>query len=552
MARNKKHPGIIKKFLYLMVLFCAFPTIITWYSIHQNKVFGAYDLLLQKLSELKISVIELEFVLDIHVVEKRYLTNDNAIVLQSVDALDSSMKELYLPRYAKVINRNDLAINMVAKVIDNWGDVREKTLNVVDITTEEEAHLIHYTVDTKAYALNEFLNKLILEVKGERNSSLKDRRDVLLFLLVIFLIIILTTGGFFYYGELTSIKKLCSRLDVCEKDGEKSLDVAELRGSAKGLADGVSVLLSDAYEAKEQAEKSYFDTMIGYQYLAGKIEVLYKLSSTAGKSLSPFEVFMSAAQGAIEYTKACAAAIYILEGEEYVLKVSKGFSGQFFHSAEVMKEIGFEGDKVVMGVPDSLVFSNLDGFPDERMMGTLRAEAVTEVALTPVIQGDVVIGVLLTAYKDDNFELDDEIYFRALAANIGVAVGYSRLFYGEHEQKRFFEKILSQFAMPIAAFNKDGLCIYSNKLMNSIIGLGSDAALMDSYNILMDEAFKAGEGLGVLKAAFKGIVGSYEAKLPYLVDAANPEGDARINVQPIFDDNGNMVCIVVLVEAQVS
>jgi transcriptional regulator with GAF, ATPase, and Fis domain len=305
----------------------------------------------------------------------------------------------------------------------------------------------------------------------------------------------------------------------------------------------LSQVINEAFEKKKETSLGMEDRLQGLEReIVAKIEKLDALnvvSTMLASSLSQYEIFMGALTEVLKVVGADAGAVYLIDKDLLKLKVSKGFSETFFYKGEdvPLKEKFVDGKLS----KEPMVFKSLDLCPDGNLKVVLFSEGIRSVISTPILNENKVIGFFDIVFKEEGGDMNKHLAFlKAIAANMGVAVGYSELFLKEHAASDFMERVIQQTPYGLAVFEKDGVCAMANSAFKNLIGGNTATDFVGNYNIFDDEEFIRQGLASFVKNSYSGRIMDFvvEYKSTYLgVDRA---ASFKVRSFPLYDAAGNI------------
>ena len=543
MNQPRRTFSAIRKFSLLIALLCTLAVLDTALMLFRARAMDAHDALVRHLNTVRISVVKLEFVLDIFVVARQFEGQKAENLSAEVELVDGHFKSLDNVPYDAIFSGSGILGNLRGSVLDRWADVRGKVGRLDASTSEEEVLLVHDAVDMSTFVLVERLDVLLDAVGRERAFMLSNWRIVVLSALGLSILAALTGGYFFYRGELEPLGEVLTStsaalkgtLDTSEEGATRDDIRDDLAGEAGALARIFKAALTELDARGRRADAISAGASL-------RLRALGEVVGTVGKSLSRFEVFHTAIAGTLVATKADGAAVYLESDGAYRLQVSKGFSESFFRDAEVIPALETpdtpEGDG-----HKPRVFNSLDGLPEGHFKTVLRAEGIDTLVSTPVIHGGARIGFYFAAFKDPGaVDEVDLVFFKAVASSVGVGVGYAKVFFDEHLVKRFLEGVVEHAPTALAVFDKQGCCVIANAAFKRVLVGAEDTDLAGNFNVFEDEALIAQGHIDKIKGSFKGVEAEFIVEYGEYGEYGRAPSGRRISARsyPIFDASGNV------------
>ena len=561
MNQPRRTFSAIRKFSLLIALLCTLAVLDTGLMLFRARAVDAHDALVRHLNTVRISVVKLEFVLDIFVVARQFEGQKAENLSAEVELVDGHFKSLNNAPYDAIFTKSGILGNLRGSILDGWADARGKVGRLDASTSEEEVLLVHDAVDMSTFVLVERLDVLVDAVGRERSFMLSNWRIVVLSALGLSILAALTGGYLFYRGELEPLGEVLTSASAAVKgaldtSGEGAIrdDIIrdnlirdDLPGEAGALARIFKATFMELYSRGRKLDAVSAGASL-------RLRALGEVAGTVGKSLSSFEVFHTAIAGTLGATKADGAAVYLESDGASRLQVSKGFSESFFRDAEVIPALeapDSPDSPDSYGAPDlseadarkPRVFKGLDGLPEGHFKTVLRAEGIGTLVSAPVFHGGSRIGYFLAAYKDPGALREvDLAFFKALGSSVGVGVGYAKVFFDEHLVKRFLESVVEHAPTALGVFDKDGQCVIANAAFKKVLVGAEDTDLAGNFNVFEDEALIAQGHIDKIKGSFKGVEAEFIVEYGEYGEHGGASSGRRIMARsyPIFDASGNV------------
>lgn len=530
---------ITQKFIFFIVLFTAIFACDIWLLQKKTQGLERYDELHHRLSVLTTDVVRLEYVLDISIITKNFNDKRGGAIATDIANINKSFEDLARKDYAELFNGEREFIEVRDSMMADWATIHVELKRLDQAETEEELLLIHNVVDMNTFILSENASRLMDFVQDRKNIDFASRTNVLLVAFAVSAFMALVVIFIFFIRLVLPFERFFDTTISFFK-GDAMDKLAEDFPGDMGI---LSESINEAFEKKRGATLDIRDKVQQLEdEIAAKVCKLNALNSVAimlGGSLSQYEVFMGAISEVLEAVGADAGAVYIEEGDMFKLKVSKGFSETFFYKGEniPLKE-KFSGEELAR---EAMIFNSIDSYPDGNLKTVFFSEGVRSIISTPIINENNVIGFFDVVFRAESGGLDRHLAFlNAIASNIGVAVGYSKLFSKEHATSVFMERVVQQIPYGLAIFAKDGTCAMANSAFKSLIGGDKETDFVGNYNVFDDEEFIR-QGLATfVKNSYNGRIMDFGAEYKSSYLGVDRTTSFKVRSFPIYEAAGNI------------
>jgi len=506
-----------------------------------------YDDLNYRLNALKVSIVRLDYFLDMFVVAS-FERSSVGMIKTEMKKVDANLSEvLDDPRYRVLFKKNDLLSEGRDSILNDWRTVKSEIMRLDDSLPKDEVMLIHNEVDMNTIIVVEKSDRLLNVIGESRRALFSDSKSQALKSALGF-ILIMFGSGFVLYRRVFSPVKKATRVARRLASGDLN---ARFRDDGSGLVGKLNLELNDMLKTltenmtgKEEKNRELRAESAGK---TGQIGAVSNLLGLVGRSLSRSEIFNTAVKEAVG-GGADAAAIYLVEGDGLRLKSSSGFEGSFLKEVQAVQRGPLRGME-----ERPVVFRDLDGYPDENYGRTLRYHGFDSLLVAPVLYNNETIGFLFAACKGKKKMIEEgAAFFEAIAAGIGVSAGYIDMFQGEHNSKKFLDRIIRQMPFGVAVFERSGVCIMINDAVKRYIGADYRANLVGKYSIFEDEVFSSQAIMASIKKSYEGysteFIINYNPMSVKKYGFSGPMRRLRVKSFPLYDSGGEITDIVLIYE----
>ena len=150
-----------------------------FFFIHRVRDIELHDELNTALSDIRVSITKLEFMLDIFVVAGRFETATVGIIREDVSNLDKRINDIAAnPIYVGFLQEHAPIAEDLAAAVSDWQIVEGQIGDIKEGMKEDEAMLIHNASDTKTIILNETIERLSKAVAVEREAVFEQTKSL--------------------------------------------------------------------------------------------------------------------------------------------------------------------------------------------------------------------------------------------------------------------------------------------------------------------------------------------------------------------------------------
>ncbi len=540
--------NIQKFFIFLSIIFAV---AILDYRSFSNKTMELelYDDLSYRLNTVKISIMKLDYLLNMFVVTG-FEKSSVDLIKGETEKLDGNMNDvLGDPKYRALFNKNGLLSQGRDSILNDWQSVKNEILRLHDRLPRDELMLIHNEVDMNTILTVEKSDRLLNSIAETRIGLFADAKSQALKSAVGFILIMLASGFILYRRVLSPVKKATV---VAHRFASGDLG-ARFRDKSRGLvgklANELNGMLEKISGDLALKEKKNQEIAAESKDKTGHIEAINILLRLEGRSLSRSDVFNAAVKEATGASGAEAAAIYLIEDNKLKLMSSIGFKDNMLKNGA---SIPLESLKGFEKRESPVFFRNIDEYPDQRYGGLLKDGGFESLLIAPVSYNNEEIGFLYAAGRDKTIIERAAPFLEAVASGVGISAGYINLFYREHDSKKFLERVIRQMPFGVAVFDRTGTCLILNDALKRYLGADPKSTLVGEYRIFEDEVFSSQAIVTSIKKSYEGYSTEFIINYnPLSVKKYNFSGPMRrlkIKSFPLYDQGGEISEIVLLYE----
>ncbi len=491
MKVSSKTFSISKKFIALLLFFSFLFVADSYLITRKGDSFKQYTEMEHRLSLLLTDIVRVEYMLDIFVVARHLEEGVPEAIERDVKKIDEEIKEVVKFGKNSAFIDSSVYKGIVSSVKENWAAVKEQIERLDTVETEEEALLVHNSVDTHTMMLREDIERFMSLMEEQANASMKKRRNYILFALFTSLALCLGAGGIFLYKVLLPLDRFYLHM-LSTLKGRKDEWQGEIKGDIGGLAEAFNTAMAKMEELRVDASNKFRYMEERVKQIEKKMASIKNVTTILAGSISQYEVFMEAIAEVMRTEGASACAVYVKDGPVYRLSVSKGFSKTFFYRAESFP--ARERDSFQSLSP--LVFRDVARYPEGKLKSILLTEDIKSYICVPILYGEEVRGYFDVAFREEfTPEEEDLLYLQSIAIHCGVAIVHSLVCLGERSKRVLMERIIEHMPFGVAVFDREGTCVLINDGFKRFLGCDVRCELRGSYNLFEDDYM---EELGIM------------------------------------------------------
>ena len=528
---------ISRKFAVLLLFFSILFIVDSYLITRKSDGFKLYTEMEHKLSLLLTDIVRAEYMLDIFVVARHLEDGVPETIKRDVRKIDKEIEEV-ISFGAQMFGNDNVYRGIVSSVRENWTAVKEQIKRLDGVETEEETLLVHNSVDTHAIMLREDIERFMNLVGERANVSLVERRNYTLFVLLLSLALGLAAGSIFLYKVIFPLDRFYLHMLSTFK-GRKDEWQEDMRGDIGGIAEAFNTAMAKMEEVRMDASKKFHYMEQRVDQMEKKMASIKELTAILAGSISQYEVFMGAIAEVTKTMGASACAVYIKEGTQYRLSVSKGFSRVFFYRAENFPA----RERDSFNTTSPLVFKDVVKYPEGKLNGILLSEDIKSYICVPILYGDSVQGYFDVAFKDEVAPSEEDLlYLQSIATHCGVAIVHSLVCLDERNKRLFMERIIEHMPAGVAVFDRDGTCVLLNDGFKQFLGCDVRCELRGNYNIFEDDYM---EELGILPKLKRVYEGNH-VELVTIPHRPHDGEKVRVIGCPVYEAGGSISYILLV------
>lgn len=474
-----------------------------FFFIHRVRDIELHDEMNTALSDIRVSITKLEFMLDIFVVAGRFETATVGIIREDVSNLDKRINDIAAnPIYAGFLQEHAPIAEDLASAVSDWQIVKGQIGDIKEGMKEDEAMLIHNASDTKTIILNETIERLSKAVATERKAVFEQTESLAWKSLISLTVLVLAAAAAFYRkgssiikdASLTARRVASGSLQTRFED-RYGAGLARLAAELNSMLDSVSASIAGKEDANKRLE-SELDRR------SSQISSLKELSTLLSGSPSQNEVLTYALKNTASSGMADAAAVYMLEDVTMRLAASEGLAGAGDQELSVIQLSELNGiDKKEM----AFVFDKVEDYPCGKFAESVSGRGYVSLIAAPIRFGGNTYGFLYALFKSKGrCDGATVAFFEAAASDIAISMGYSMEFLKEYNQRRFLEKVINQIPYGVAVFDREGGCMLANNSLKRLFGAGRDFNFVGNYKIFEDNVLTGQGMIQALKKTYEG------------------------------------------------
>jgi PAS domain-containing protein len=551
MKKIYKGLSITKKFLIFLFFLFTVIGASSWLFAEKSEEAGAYDDLNSRLNDIKLSMVKLEYTLDMFLVARHFEEEKIELIPSEVRTLDLNMRELESQAYTSFSANSPIAEGMKF-LAEDWRLIKDDFNRLNTALSYDVVLLIHNSIDMNMFLFYEKTEKLLDDVARGRQAAFHHIKILVLWGFIISVLLLLAAGiiliitGFYPFRELSdgAVSVLDGKYNITFKD--------KVSGEAGVLARALNFLQDSVNEShlliEQKADEQAFELEQGRKH----VEALTDLADTAGGSLSQNDIFMSAINVSAINTGAAAAAIFLLDDKGALnFKAASGIDAAFGDEIQVIppgERLTFWGDG-----SSKLVLKDIEEYPDGKLKSFLKSRNYTSVLSYPIPYNKSVIGIILLIFSEpESLSEESGPFLRAVASFVGASTGQINFFYEEHAKKTFLDSIVQQSPLGIAVFNRDGTATMLNATLKRMLGVPAEGEFVGKYKLFEDNIFDSSGAISMIRESFDGhvneMVVDYDASILTWYDFNGSFLKLKIKSFPIYDAGGEISGIALLYE----
>ena len=269
-------------------------------------------------------------------------------------------------------------------------------------------------------------------------------------------------------------------------------------------------------------------------------KIVRTVTQNVHSSLDLQEVLDNAAESLIENIDVVNnVAIYMLEGEEAVLKAHRGLSDSFVERAGRIPYMkGFTWKTIIEGKPRYCA----DTEKDEYIGSAGRKEGIKSYLSMPIAYEGETIGCININSKQKNALDEEELnLLEVVSHQISIAIKNAQQAEALRESEERYRTLYDQSPVGVCLIGRDLKITHCNTSMIKIFQSSRDRIIGLDLRALKDKAF-----VPLIEAALKGSVGILES--PYRATTSPAEIWLSVKTVPLSDNENNVHSVMGVVE----
>lgn len=541
--------SIQKFFISLSVIFVI--VLVDYQSfLGKSRKIELYDDLNYRLSSVRVSIVKLEYILDMFVVARRFEDTTVDLIKNDVEKLDENINGvLAQPRYRELISDNPLLAKDLASMSDDWQTIRTEVKRLNTAMPQDEMILLHNAVDVNTVLVTEKADRLLGIINESRKSVFADSKEQALETVVGFIILTLIASLIIHKKILSPIYKAKATARLVSGGNFQARFSENALSAAGALSIELNRMLNSLCESIAVKERKGQDIAGESMKKTSQIEALNLLLALGGRSLSLSDLYASAVKESMQAGGADAAAVFLNEDEALRLKSSAGFDDNLVKECSVMPADALAGIEKAGAVRQ---FDNVEDYPYKRYAELLKSAGFKSLSCIPISYNKETAGFLYVASKNNAPSPGDTSFFEAVASGAGVLSGHVNLIQQEHHSKKFLERIVNQMPFGVAVFDKSGTCLMLNTALKKLLGTDPKYNPVGEYSLFEDAVFAAEGIIASIRKSYEGYAAefiiNYNPALLSKYFFSGPQRRLRVKSLPLYDAGGEISNIVLLYE----
>ncbi len=232
------------------------------FFIHKVRDIELHDEMNTALSDIRVSITKLEFLLDIFVVAGRFETATVGIIREDASNLDKKISDVAAnPIYAGFLQEHVSIAEDLASALSDWQIVKGQIGDIKEGMKEDEAMLIHNASDTKTIMFNETIERLSKAVAIERKAVFEQTKSLAWKSLLSLTVLVLAAAAAFYRKGSVIIKdasltarRVASGSLQTRFEGRYGAGISRLAAELNSMLDSVSASIAGKEDANKRLE----------------------------------------------------------------------------------------------------------------------------------------------------------------------------------------------------------------------------------------------------------------------------------------------------------
>ncbi len=533
-----------KLFLSLFVLFAiAFLDYRSFTSMHRQV--ELYDDLNTRISSIRVSIAQLEYLLDTFTVAGSLENTSVELIRHDVERLDESIGLVVNnPGFREAAASNAQLEDVLGAISEDWKTIKAEIWRLNDAISRDEIILVHNAVDMNSVLVIEKTERLMGRIAAERARIFDETKSLARTSIIGFVLFILAAAFLAYRRYIRPLERAALTARRLS-DGDSSASFREDRSTLGHLSIELNRMVASFKEASERKDRMRGDIEAELKTAWIGLEAVGSILKFAGRSLSLPDVFKAAVRESTCAFGTGAVAVYAMEDGAFRLKASEGFDDNFMREWASAEQTAF--DPIDKG---TAVFKALDRVRPAGLAAHLRESGFAGIVIAPIEFDSRPMGVLVAALKEASGGA--VAFYVSIAAALGVSAGHVGLLQAEMVQRKFLERVVNQVPFGVAVFGRDGSCVMMNSVLKKLLGADPGANAHRRYSVFEDDILSAQGMLTSIKKAYEGYSTEFIIHYnPTLLSRCGFMGAAKrlkIRSIPLYDSGGEISNIALLYE----
>ena len=376
----------------------------------KTKEIELYDDLSYRLNALKVSVIKLDYLLDMSV-EAGFKKSSVALIKTEMKQVDGDLNDILDdPEYTGMFKDNNLISEGRKSILNDWPVVRSEIMRLDDGRSRDELMLISNEVEMNTVLVVERLGRLSNVMRESGKGLISDIKKQVLNSGIAFILLMLGSWLTLYLSAHVPVRKARS---AARRLASGDLSV-RFRGGGHGyfgkLAIELNAMLNALIANLSEKEEITRQLHAESSARAAQLEAIGNILRFAGSSLSKSGVFNVAVEEAVK-AGADAAAIFCFEDGAPELKSSVGFEDGALKELETAAP-----EPLARMAVRAEAFNGLDENADKKYGRILSRHGFDVLLATPVLHNNKTTGSFFAAYRWEKAAEDVACFLDTAAA----------------------------------------------------------------------------------------------------------------------------------------
>ncbi|MBI4949199.1 MAG: methyl-accepting chemotaxis protein [Deltaproteobacteria bacterium] len=503
-----------------------------------------YDDLNSRISSIRVAITQLEYLLDMFTVARRFENTSVELIRHDVERLDESIGLVVNNQgFKDALASNAQLAEALGTISEDWLTIKAEIRRLNDALSQDEIILVHNAVDVNAVLVIEKTERLMGQISSERKKVFDETMSLARTSIIGFVLFIMAASFLAYRRYVRPLERaalVARRL----ADGDGSASFREDRSSLGDLSIELNRMVGSFKEASERKDRRRAEIEGDIKMAGIGFEAVGSVLKFAGRSLSLPDVFMAAVRESAFVFGKGAVAVYTMEEGALRLKASEGFDDNF------MRQWASVDASALDAGAGPAAFKSIDRVRPSGLAAYLTGRGFTGVVIASMEYDGKPAGVLLSALREAPGNA--AAFYGAIAAALGVSAGHVGLLQAEMAQRKFLERVVNQVPFGVAVFGRDGSCVLMNSVLKRLLGADLRPGAPIHYSVFEDDIFSAQGMLTSIRKAYEGYSTEFIINYnPIMLSRCGFMGAAKmlkIRSIPLYDAGGEISNIALLYE----